>query len=83
MNEIDGTDARVFISGLPPRMTSDELGKHFACRCEITDAQVIPNRRIGFVGFKDHALAKAAVQYFNKSYIRMSRISVDLARPVC
>src|ERR1700733_2322320 len=75
-------DTRVFISGLPPNLTSEQLGAHFAMRYQVTDAVVVPNRRIGFVGFRNYTLAKNAVKYFDKSYIRMSKISVDVAKPV-
>ncbi|DAA78075.1 TPA_exp: Uncharacterized protein A8136_5778 [Trichophyton benhamiae CBS 112371] len=77
---MEGT--RVFVSGLPPSLTSDKLRNHFAQRFEVTDAHVIPNRRIGFVGFKGPDLAENAVKYFNKTFINMSKISVEMARPV-
>lgn len=77
---MEGT--RVFVSGLPPSLSNQDLGKHFGSRFPVTDAHVIPKRRIGFVGFKDAAIAKQAVDYFNKTYIRMSKISVEIARPV-
>lgn len=76
----DLPDTRVFVSGLPPNFTDDELGRHFAGRYQITDAQVIPGRRIGFVGFRNYTLAKNAIKYFDKSYIRMSRIHVEFAK---
>jgi multiple RNA-binding domain-containing protein 1 len=75
-------NTRVFVSGLPPTLSNQDLGKHFSTRFHVTDAHVIPNRRIGFVGFKDAGLAKQAANYFNKTYIRMSKISVEMARPV-
>ncbi|KAI5287632.1 Multiple RNA-binding domain-containing protein 1 [Ascosphaera aggregata] len=75
-------NTRVFVSGLPPTFTDDDLRKHFASRHEVTDAHVLPKRRIGFVGFKTHANAQDAVNYFNKTFCRMSRIAVELARPV-
>jgi multiple RNA-binding domain-containing protein 1 len=75
-------DTRVFVTGLPPNFTSDQLGAHFAARYQITDAVVVPGRRIGFVGFRNYTLATNAVKYFDKSYIRMSKISVQLAKPV-
>ncbi|KAL9625470.1 MAG: hypothetical protein Q9160_000533 [Pyrenula sp. 1 TL-2023] len=74
-------DTRLFVSGLPPNFTDEELGKHFAGRYQITDAQVISGRRIGFVGFRNYTLAKNAIQYFDKSYIRMSKIHVEFAKP--
>lgn len=75
--------SRVFVSGLPPKISNDQLKKHFSSRFQTTDAHVIPNRRIGFVGFKSPEAAKEAVGYFHKSYVKMSRISVEIARPVC
>lgn len=75
---------RIYVSGLPPSITKDQLRSHFAGKGKylVTDAHVIADRRIGFIGFPTHELAKSAVQYFNKSFIRMSKISVTLAKPV-
>ena len=78
----DIPDTRVFVAGLPPRFTSAQLGAHFSGRYQITDAVVIPGRQIGFVGFRNYTLAKNALKYFDKSYIRMSKISVSMAKPV-
>ena len=78
----DIPDTRVFVTGLPPNLTSEQLGAHFAMRYQVTDAVVVPGRRIGFVGFRNYTLAKNAVKYFDKSYIRMSKISVEMAKPV-
>jgi multiple RNA-binding domain-containing protein 1 len=76
------TSTRVFVSGLPPTFTSDDLRKHFGQRFSVTDAHVLSDRRIGFVGLPDHEAAQNAVKYFNKSFIRMSKISAALAKPV-
>lgn len=76
------TSTRVFVSGLPPSFTSDDLRKHFSQKSPVNDAHVLAGRRIGFVGFPDHAAAQNAANYFNRSFIRMSKISVSLARPV-
>ncbi|PWY95607.1 multiple RNA-binding domain-containing protein 1 [Aspergillus sclerotioniger CBS 115572] len=73
---------RVFVSGLPPTLSDDQLRKHFATRFQVTDAHVLPKRRIGFVGFKSHEAAQQAVSYFNKTYMKMSKISVDIAKPI-
>ncbi|OJJ86562.1 RNA-binding ribosome biosynthesis protein MRD1 [Aspergillus glaucus CBS 516.65] len=74
--------SRVFVSGLPPTFTNDQLKKHFATRFHVTDAHVLPKRKIGFVGFKDPEMAKQAAGYFNKTYVKMSKISVEIARPI-
>jgi len=75
---------RVFVSGLPPKFTSAQLAAYFAngSQYKVTDSHVIADRRIGFVGFQDSQVAQNAAKHFNKSYIRMSKIAVDLARPV-
>ncbi|KAL4989503.1 hypothetical protein BDW68DRAFT_156435 [Aspergillus falconensis] len=73
---------RVFVSGLPPTLSNDQLKKHFATRFQVTDAHVLPKRRIGFVGFKSPEVAQQAVSYFNKTYMKMSKISVDIAKPI-
>ncbi|KAJ5157064.1 Multiple RNA-binding domain-containing protein 1 [Penicillium canariense] len=75
-------NTRVFVSGLPPSCSNDQLRNHFATRFAVTDAHVLPKRRMGFVGFKSNEVAKEAVSYFNRTYMKMSKISVDLARPI-
>ncbi|KAJ5601036.1 hypothetical protein N7510_010570 [Penicillium lagena] len=75
-------NTRVFVSGLPPSCSNDQLRKHFSTRFQVTDAHVLPKRRMGFVGFKSQEAAKKAVNYFNRSYMKMSKISVDIARPI-
>ncbi|KAJ5586796.1 uncharacterized protein N7459_002561 [Penicillium hispanicum] len=75
-------NTRVFVSGLPPSCSNDQLRNHFAGRFQVTDAHVLPKRRMGFVGFKSTDIAKEAVSYFNRTYMKMSKISVDLARPI-
>ncbi|EED16819.1 pre-rRNA processing protein Mrd1, putative [Talaromyces stipitatus ATCC 10500] len=74
-------NTRVFVSGIPPTLSNEDLGKHFSSRFHVTDSHVIPNRRIGFVGFKNAEIAKEAAKYFNKTFLRMSKISVEIARP--
>lgn len=75
--------SRIFVKGLPPSFTDAEFRKHFAFQGrEITDAKLFPRRRIGYVGYKAPEDAQKAVKYFNKSFIRMSRIGVEIARPI-
>ncbi|KAJ5679149.1 Multiple RNA-binding domain-containing protein 1 [Penicillium macrosclerotiorum] len=75
-------NTRVFVSGLPPSCSNDQLRNHFASRFTVTDAHVLPRRRMGFVGFKSNEVANQAVSYFNRTYMKMSKITVDLARPI-
>ena len=75
--------SRIFIKGLPPNIREAELRKHFSAgNREITDVKLIPQRRIGYVGYKTAEDASKAVKYFNKSYVRMSKILVESAKPV-
>ncbi|KAL2023674.1 hypothetical protein VTK56DRAFT_1831 [Thermocarpiscus australiensis] len=75
--------SRIFVKNLPPTITETEFRKHFSAQGRaVTDIKLIPHRRIGFVGYKSHDDAASAVKYFNKSFIRLSRISVDLAKPI-
>lgn len=79
----DVASSRIFVKGLPPTFSDAEFRKHFAQNGrEITDAKIFPNRRIGYVGYKTPEDAQKAVKYFNKTFIRMSRIGVELARPI-
>lgn len=74
--------SRIFISGLPPTISEHEFRKHFSAKQAITDAKLIPHRRIGYVGYKTPEEAAKAVTYFNRSFIRMSKLEVKIARPV-
>lgn len=73
--------SRIFVRGLPPKFTEDDLRKHFA-KYPVTDVKFFPHRRIGYVGYKTPEDASKAVKYFNKSFIKMTRIYVETARPV-
>ena len=75
--------SRIFVKGLPPNITEADFRKHFSTgNREVTDVKLIPQRRIGYVGYKTADVASKAVKYFNRSYIRMSRISVEPAKAV-
>ncbi|KAI0383522.1 RNA-binding domain-containing protein [Hypomontagnella monticulosa] len=74
--------SRIFVKGLPPNLNEADLRKHFASKGHITDVKLIPHRRIGYVGYKSSQEAADAVKYFNRSFVRMSKISVELARPI-
>ena len=73
---------RIFVRGLPPKLTADEFERHFSKDMPITDTRLIPHRRIGYVGYRTPTDAAKAVKHHNKSFVRMSRISVELARSV-
>ncbi|GIZ42806.1 hypothetical protein CKM354_000606000 [Cercospora kikuchii] len=74
--------SRIFVKGLPPTFDEAQFRKHFGQKGQITDAKIFPNRRIGYVGYKTSEDAEKAVKYFNKTFIRMSRIGVEMAKPI-
>lgn len=75
--------SRLFVKNLPPTITEADFRKHFTTGGrDVTDLKLIPKRRIGYVGYKTPQEAAKAVKYFNRSYIRMSKISVEIARPI-
>ncbi|KAF2276968.1 RNA-binding domain-containing protein [Westerdykella ornata] len=73
--------SRIFVRGLPPKFTEDDVRKHFS-KYTVTDVKFFPHRRIGYVGYKTPEDAAKAVKYFNKSFIRMSKIFVEIAKPI-
>lgn len=73
--------SRIFVRGLPPKFSEDDVRKHFA-KFPVTDVKYFPARRIGYIGYKTPEDASKAVKYFNKSFIRMSKIFAEPARPV-
>lgn len=75
------TSSRIFVRNLPPRFSEDEFRKVFS-KYPITDIKLFENRRFGYVGYKSPEEAASAVKYFNKSFIRLSKINVEIARPV-
>ena len=74
--------SRIFIKGIPPNMSADELKKHFSKQGVVTDAKALGSRRIGYIGYKTTEEATKALKYFNKSYLRMSKLLVEFAQPV-
>lgn len=74
--------SRIFVRGLPPSLTEKDFKTHFASRYTVTDTKLFPQRRFGYVGLKDAMEAASAVKYFNRTFIRMSKIHVELTENV-
>ncbi len=74
--------SRIFVRNLPPTFSENEFKAHFSKFSVPTDTRFFASRRIGYVGYRTPEDAAKAVKYFNKSFIRMSRIGVEMARPV-
>jgi multiple RNA-binding domain-containing protein 1 len=73
--------SRIFVRGLPPKFTEEDVRKHFS-KFPVTDVKFFPHRRIGYVGYKTPEDAAKAVKYFNKTFIKLTKIFVEIARPV-
>ncbi|SPO02347.1 related to MRD1 [Cephalotrichum gorgonifer] len=75
--------SRIFVKNIPSTITEKEFRDHFSAKGrEITDVKILANRRIGYVGYKTPAEASGAVKYFNRTFIKMSRVAVELAKPI-
>ena len=74
--------SRIYIRGLPPSLSIEDFRHHFSHVAPITDAKFMPQRRIGYVGYRTPEDALRAVKYHNKTFIRMSRTNVELAKSV-
>jgi len=58
-----------------------DFRKHFSKTGTVTDAKLFPHRRIGYIGYESPEKAAEAVKYFNKSFIKLSRLAVEFATP--
>ena len=83
--------SRLIIKNLPAYVTPERLREHFSQKGgpagTLTDVKVAQkpdgtSRRFGFVGFKSETEAKKAQEYYDRTFIGMTRINV-LAAEVC
>lgn len=74
--------SRIFVKNLPPNANEEDLRKHFSTKGTITSLKIISERRLAFIGYKDPQEAAKAAKFYNRSYIRLSKLSVELARPL-
>ncbi|EPS41419.1 hypothetical protein H072_4687 [Dactylellina haptotyla CBS 200.50] len=75
--------SRIFIRNLPTANFSDAaLRAHFSklAGSSITDCRFFPDRRIAFIGYKTPQQAEAAVKYFDRSFIKTAKLSVEIAK---
>ncbi|OQS07904.1 hypothetical protein THRCLA_00104 [Thraustotheca clavata] len=67
----DESNTTVFVGGLDPSISEDDLRKHFSTLGEIVNVKVPPGRGCGFVQYESHAIAQQAIQEMtgiNSSY---------------
>lgn len=78
--------SRVIVKNLPGKVTEKGLRELFSECGEVTDIKLMKTRggsfrRFGFVGFVSEAQAEATVEHFDKTFIKASRIAVEIAKP--
>ena len=80
------TNSRLIVKNLPKHLTEDRMKQHFANSGEfvVTDVKIMrkgaKSRQFGFVGFKSERHAKAALKFFNSTYMDTSKIEMDYAK---
>ena len=79
--------SRLIVRNLPKTLEKEKLAEIFSAHGELTDVRICKkksgeSRRFGFVGFKDEIAAEKAREYFNKSYIKTSKIEVEFAKDI-
>ena len=81
--------SRLIVKNLPSYISDQHVKEHFSSQGGIiTDVKLAhrpdgTSRRFAFVGFKTESDASKAKNYFDRTYIDSSRISVLVVDPVC
>ncbi|KAG8812767.1 Multiple RNA-binding domain-containing protein 1 [Serendipita sp. 399] len=85
--------SRIIVKNLPTYITEPLLRKHFSSQSttatatsvtpELTDVRIVhkkdgSTRRIAFIGYKSEEQAQAAVAYFDKTYLDVSKLRVEI-----
>ncbi|PVV04503.1 hypothetical protein BB560_000995 [Smittium megazygosporum] len=78
---------RIIVKNLPKNYSEQRFKAHFEEKGVVTDSKIMytvggTSRRFGFIGYKTEKEAKAAVRYFNGTFIDTSKIVVELAKPI-
>ncbi|KAJ9478762.1 Multiple RNA-binding domain-containing protein 1 [Pseudozyma hubeiensis] len=79
--------SRLIVRGLPSYLTDARLREHFSQKGAVTDVKLMrrpdgTSRKFGFVGYRSDDEAQQALDYFNRTFIDTSRISVELAKKI-
>ncbi|KAJ3111200.1 hypothetical protein HDU96_005900 [Phlyctochytrium bullatum] len=79
--------SRLMVKNLPKHITVDRFREHFASKGEVTDAKLAFTkdgkfRQFGFIGYRTAKEAKAALRYFNNTFIDTSKIQVMEAKSI-
>ena len=76
---------RIIVKNLPKNITEEEIKKHFSQKGVITDVKIMhkengQSRNFCFIGFKTEQSAKEAIKYFNQTYLKTMKVSVEIAK---
>ena len=76
---------RIIVKNLPKNITEEEIKKHFSQKGAITDVKIMhkengQSRNFCFIGFKTEQSAKEAIKYFNQTYLKTMKVSVEIAK---
>ncbi|KAK3865844.1 hypothetical protein Pcinc_028586 [Petrolisthes cinctipes] len=78
--------SRLIVKNLPKQIKEDDIRKHFGQSGNITDIKLIYKdgefRRYGFIGYEKENEADEACKYFNKTFIKQSRITVEMCHGI-
>lgn len=76
--------SRLFVKNLPAKVSQEDLKKHFSQKGNVTDVKLVYKdgefRRFGFVGFEKEQEARAACHYFNNTFIKQAKITVEVCQ---
>ncbi|KAJ9082653.1 Multiple RNA-binding domain-containing protein 1 [Entomophthora muscae] len=79
--------SRIIVKNLPKHLKEDRMKEHFSKQGHVTDVKLMKSsdgvsRKFGYIGFKTENEAKAAVRFFNNTFIDTSKIIVEIAKPI-
>ncbi|KAJ1420817.1 hypothetical protein B484DRAFT_452942 [Ochromonadaceae sp. CCMP2298] len=77
--------SRIYVKNIGKSTTDKQLKELFSSKGEVTDVKIIcakdgKSRRFAFVGFRTDQQAQESQQYFNNTFLGLSKISVDIAK---
>ena len=77
--------SRLIVKGLPKEINEDQMKEFFGKKFHVTDCKIMrsdkgESRRFGFLGLKNESDAQTAIKYFNNTFFRTCKISLDFAK---
>lgn len=77
--------SRIIVKNIPKNVTEYDLQEHFSTKGDVTDVKIVKtesgkSRLFAFIGFKSESQGKDSIKYFNNSYFKTNKISVEEAK---